>query len=343
VDPSSDRGASWAAAGLLAPVTEAHYGEEALLALNLGSAGLYPEFIAELEDLTGSQTGYRQTGTLIVARDADDSAALHDLNAFQERLGLETQRLTAAECRNYAPGLSPRIRGGIFVGGDHQVDNRALLAVLRAACERCGVEFMADRVVRVGAKNDRVGSIDLERGGHLEVGCVVVTAGSWSTDIGLPKGAELPLRPVKGQLLHLKGPSPILAHNVRGLDVYLVPRADGRLVVGATVEEQGLDLTPTAEAAYLLLRDAYEILPGVLDLELTEQAVGLRPATPDNAPVIGPSAVEGLIFATGHFRNGVLLAPITAEIVASLLSTGELPVEAQPFSPLRFIAEREKV
>jgi glycine oxidase len=342
VDPQGGRGASWAAAGLLAPVTEAHYGEEALLKLNLESARRYPDFIAELEDLTDIDTGYRRTGTVVVARDADDRAALDDLYRFQQSLDLDVEWLSGRDCRVRVPGLSPRVQGGMFVAEDHQVDNRALLTALIRACDLAGVERVEDRVDRVVCSGDQVTSVSLASGSDIPTGRVVVAAGSWSTTIHLPLDPP-PVRPVKGQLLHLRGLVPIAEHNVRGLDVYLVPRVDGRLIVGATVEEQGFDLRRTAEAAYLLLRDAYEIFPGVLDLELTEHAVGVRPATPDNAPLIGESAIQGLVFATGHFRNGVLLAPITADAIAELLASGRITDVVKAFSPQRFIRVGERV
>jgi len=320
-DPAPARGASWAAAGMLAPVTEAHYGEEEVLALNLESASLYPAFVAELQDDTGMDVGYRDTGTLIVARDADDAAELHRLHDFQRRLGLDVESLDSAGCRELVPGLSPRVGGGIFVAGDHQIDNRALLEALAAACRDLGVVQVHDRVVDVTMSGPRATGVTLASGAAIAGCCVVLSAGAGSASIELPPEMRLDLRPVKGQLLHLRGDVPFAPCTVRGLDVYLVPRADGRLVVGATMEELGLDMRRTAEAAFLLLRDAYELVPGVLDLELVEHTVGLRPATPDNAPLIGPSSVEGLVMATGHFRNGVLLAPVTADrIVAHVTS-----------------------
>jgi glycine oxidase len=323
-------------------VTEVHYGEEGLLRLNLESAARYPDFVAELEETSGLDVGYRRTGTLMIARDTDDEAALDRLLAFQQDLGLAVERLDAPECRARVPGLSRRTRGGIFIAGDHQVDNRALVAALLVACEGAGVRLVEGRVTAVRGDH-KVTGVATERQGDFDCGSVVIAAGSWSGEIELPPDVALPLRPVKGQLLHLRGPAPILEHNLRGLDVYLVPRSDGRLVVGATMEERGMDLQRTAEAAYLLLRDAYELLPGVLELELVEHSSGLRPATPDNAPLIGLSSVEGLLFATGHFRNGILLAPVTADAIEATISTGRAPSEIEAFSPGRFSATRERV
>ena len=335
-DSSGGRGATWAAAGLLAPVTEVHYGEEPLLALNLASSGRYPSFVAELEDASGVATGYRQSGTLMVARDADENRALDELFRFQSSLGLEVERLTGRDTRAEEPGLAPNVRGGILVEGDHQVDNRALLSALRAACANEGVAISHDTVKGIEVARDRVVAVATASEGAVPCGTVVLAAGSWSGSVeGLPADAVPKVRPVKGQLLHLKG-EPLARRNVRGVDAYLVPRADGRLVVGATVEERGWDTSVTAGAVFELLRAAYELLPGTAELELTEAVAGLRPGSPDNAPLIGPSSVEGLLLATGHYRNGVLLTPVTADAIAAAATGDGLPEWAEPFLPTRF-------
>lgn len=335
-DSSGSRGATWAAAGLLAPVTEVHYGEEPLLALNLESSARYPSFVAELEEASGVATGYRQCGTLMVALDADESRALDELHRFQQSLGLKVQRLNGRQTRAEEPGLAPSVRGGILVEGDHQVDNRALLEALRAACVRAGVEIVTDTVKAVEVARDRVDAIVTASEGAVSCGTVVLSAGSWSGAIeGLPPEAVPRVRPVKGQLLHLKG-DVLARRNLRGVDAYLVPRADGRLVVGATVEEKGWDTTVTAGAVFELLRAAYELLPGTAELELTEAVAGLRPGSPDNAPLIGPTSVEGLLLATGHYRNGVLLTPVTADAIAETIAGAGVPEWARPFLPTRF-------
>ena len=338
IDERPGRGASWAAAGMLAPITEVHYGEEDLLQLNLASARRYPEFVDELESVSGTSVGYRRSGTIMVARDSDENEALGELWRFQRQMGLPAERLRARECRRLEPGLSPRVRGGILVESDHQIDNRALISALLVACRKSGVRFVEEPVASVeldGARpRARVAS------GTIETDIVVLSAGAMSGNLaGLPRNL-VPVRPVKGQLLHLSGPpgSDVSGRNVRGLDVYAVPRGDGRLVVGATVEERGFDHTVTAGGVYELLRDAYELLPGITELEFEEVTSGLRPTTPDNAPLIGKTAVEGLLCATGHFRNGILLAPITAEAIAELCATGRELEEVRPFSAQRFDA-----
>jgi glycine oxidase len=335
VDEAPGRGASWAAAGMLAPVTEVHYGEEDLLRLNLAAAERYPDFVADLESASGLDPGYRACGMVAVARDADDNASLGDLFAFQRELGLKVQRLTGREVRELEPGLAPGVRGGVLVEGDHQVDSRALVVALLEACRRAGVAHKASRVVALRGP----GRVELADGDILEADAVVLCAGCWSNEIaGLPRGALPPVRPVKGQLLHLRGPATpaLLGRSVRGLDVYIVPRRDGRVAVGATVEELGFDARATAGGVLGLLRAAYELLPGITELELTEIAVGLRPGSPDNAPIIGPSSCDGVVVAAGHYRNGILLTPVTADAVVEILTTGSVPGLVGSFGPDRF-------
>ena len=342
VDPDPGRATSWAAAGMLAPVTEAHFGEETLLALNLESARMWPAFAAELAEAAGADPGYRTCGTLTVARDLDDSAALAELLAFQQRLGLRVEKLTASQMRAAQPSLSPRIRGGLFAPDDHQVDNRALVEALLAAGRRAGVTFNPGRVAAVSCTGDTVTGVTLTDGAHLPAEAVVLAAGVATARIaGIPEGIVPPLRGVKGQLLHLRGPADAApaAGVIRGLDVYLVSRGDGRVVVGATMEERGEDLTVTAGGVLELLRAAWELVPGIAELELVETVAGLRPATPDNAPALGPTAVEGLHIATGHYRNGILLAPVTAHAVTAGLA-GNPPASVDAFSPARFARPR---
>jgi glycine oxidase len=338
VDPAPGRGASWAAAGMLAPVTEVHYGEQALLRLNLAAADRWPAFAAELEEAAGAPIGYRRCGTLTVARDVDDNAALEDLYRFQLRCGLQVERLRSRDCRRLEPGLAPGVRGGVLAPGDHQVDNRAMADALQAAGERAGVRLLLGRAAELLVDGERVTGVTLAGGASLPAGTVVLAAGCWSRDLG-GLAAELlpPVRPVKGQLLHLRGPAadPLCRRNVRGLEVYVVPRADGRVVVGATVEEQGFDARVTAGAVHDLLRAALELLPDVAELELAETVAGLRPGSPDNAPLLGPAGVDGLVVATGHYRNGILLAPVTADAVAELLVSGRVPATIAAFRPDR--------
>lgn len=345
VDPEPGGGAAQVAAGMLAAVTELHYGEETLLALTLASARRYPEFAAELTELTGHDLGYRRCGTLAVALDADDRAHLRELHALQQRSGLESEWLSGRECRRLEPMLAPGVRGGLRVDGDHQIDPRRLARALVAACEHAGVVFhrvWAERLT-VG-RGDRATGVVGADGTALEAGQVVLAGGSLSGRLGgVPEAVLPPVRPVKGQVLRLtmpRTPGPLLNRTVRavvrGNHVYLVPRESGELVVGATSEELGWDTTVTAGGVYELLRDAHELVPGITELPLTETRAGLRPGSPDNAPLLGPTALDGLLLATGHYRNGVLLTPVTGDVMAEALTGGELPDVARPFGPRRF-------
>jgi len=332
-DPAPGTGATHAAAGMLAPITEVHYGEVPLLGLNLESARRWPAFAAELEAAAGGSIGYRAEGTLAVAFDDDDGRALDALVRFQRQLDLPVERLTSGECRALEPSLSPRVRRGVLVTGDHQVEPRALSVALRRAAERAGVEVVPRAVAAVGPGP----RVRLEAGEVLESGSVVVAAGWRSAQL-----VDIPVRPVKGQILRLRGEvSSLLTRTVRGLSrgrsVYLVPRERGELVVGATVEERGEDTTVTAGAVRELLDAAVDLVPGVGELELHETTAGLRPGTPDNAPLLGRAPDEADVWvATGHYRNGILLTPVTADLLAEMVSgTGPSPI-ARPFDLGRF-------
>ncbi|MFG3114040.1 glycine oxidase ThiO [Streptomyces sp. NPDC048197] len=346
-DPAPGGGAAHVAAGMLAAVTELHYGEQTLLGLNLASARRYPRFVEELEEAGGQPTGYRRCGTLAVALDADDRAHLRELHALQIRSGLDSQWLTGRECRRLEPMLAPGVRGGLRVDGDHQVDPRRLAHALLVACERAGVVFHRTRAQRLTVDAGRATGAQLADGTRLSAGQTVLAAGSFSGRLaGVPEEVRPPVRPVKGQVLRLRLPdmpagSPAFLSRtvravVRGNPLYLVPRESGELVVGATSEELGWDTTVTAGGVYELLRDAHELVPGITELPLVESCAGLRPGSPDNAPLLGPTELPGLHLATGHFRNGVLLTPVTGDVMAELLATGSLPDEARPFSPARF-------
>ncbi|MET7602142.1 glycine oxidase ThiO [Streptomyces avermitilis] len=344
VDPDPGGGAAQVAAGMLAAVTELHYGEQTLLGLNLASARRYPKFAAELTEATGHDLGYRACGTLAVALDADDRAQLRELHALQRRSGLESEWLNGRECRRLEPMLAPGVRGGLRVDGDHQIDPRRLAKALVVACERAGVVFHRVWAERLFLVRGRAAGVVTRDGAELAAGQVVLAAGSLSGQLaGVPDDVLPPVRPVKGQVLRLTVPkryAPFLSRTVRavvrGSQIYLVPRESGELVVGATSEELGWDTTVTAGGVYELLRDAHELVPGITELPLTETRAGLRPGSPDNAPLLGPTELDGLLLATGHFRNGVLLTPITGDAMAHVLTTGELPDEARPFSPRRF-------
>jgi glycine oxidase len=335
-------GASHVAAGMLAPVTEADPGELALLELGLRSARAWPGFAAELAAASGADPGLYRCGALIVARDGDEAAALERELALRLELGLDVERVLPSAARRMEPALAPTLRLALAVPGDHAADPRALLLALTEAARRAGAQLRIGATVRsLRVDGGRVSGVRLAGGELVAAEQVVVAAGAWSGAIeGVPDDARIPLRPVKGQILRLRDPRGpgLLERIVRFEGGYLVPRGDGRYVLGATMEERGFDTTVTAGALYELLRDAGELVPGIHELVVEETAAGLRPATPDNAPVLGAAGeVEGLVWATGHHRNGILLAPVTADIVAGVLDGNAGP---PAFGPGRFARPR---
>jgi glycine oxidase len=318
---------------MLAPVTETDFGEERSLRLNLAGRERWPAFAAELEERSGLPTGYRESGALVVAADRDDAEALRRLHELQLSLSLDAEWLTPSACRRLEPGLSPRIAGGIFAPQDAHADPEATVRALAAVVEEIALGAVVEGIEHDG---ERVTGVRTAAG-SIRCDQVVVAAGAWSPALA-PAGAGPPVRPVKGQILSLRsGAAQPLCERIVATDwVYVVPRVDGRVVVGATVEERGVDLTVTAGGVHELLREAYRVLPDIAELELTAAVAGLRPGTPDNAPLIGHGALEGLVLATGHYRNGILLAPITADAVAALLAGETPPAVAERFAVERF-------
>jgi glycine oxidase len=343
VDPSPGRGAWHTAAGMLAPITELHYTETPLLRLGLDSLARYPGFAADVAEESGLPVGFLESGAVMAAWDGADLAGLRDLHAFATGLGVDAQLLTGRELRELEPALAAGLPGGLYAPGDHQVDPRLLHAALLAAAGRRGVTLV-ESAGAVLIDHDRVRGVRVAGGAVVSARHVVVAAGCWSAQVeGLPADVAAPVRPVKGQTLRLRLPGrPRLQRIVRGwvkgAPVYLVPRADGGIVVGASVEENGFDQQPRAGAVYELLRDAQSVMPELGEAVLEEISTGLRPGSPDNAPIIGPTAVDGLVHATGHHRNGILLAPVTADGVAALIADGALPDVLAAFAPSRFTA-----
>jgi glycine oxidase len=346
IDASPGAGASGTAAGMLAPVSELQFGETPLLRLNLASASRYPGFVEELSAASGCQVGYLRCGTVVAGWDAADLAALRAVREYAVSLGQHLELLTGRELRAAVPALAAGPPGGLFAPDDHQVDNRLLHQALLVAATRSGVEIVTARVVDVCLTRDRVTGVLLDDGRRVPADAVVVAAGAWSARLGLPPAARPPVRPVKGQTLRLRLPDqPVLPHivrgSVRGSPVYVVPRADGGLVVGASSEDAGFDLQPRAGAVYELLRDAQALLPILAEAQFLEVSTSARPGTPDNAPLIGRTPIDGLLLATGHYRNGILLTPITADGVTAVLVDGALPAELAPFHPGRFDRAKE--
>lgn len=332
--------ASNVAAGMLAPVTETTFTEELLLGLNLASMERYPSFASEITEASGLPSGLRSGPTISIAYNADDAGRMAQLADYLTRLGLESTRLTSREARRLEPLLAPTIRGGLLVPGDASCDNRQLLTALHEAGARSGVQTVAGFVHHVSSTGNRVTGAVLADGSEISAPIVVVANGAWAGQLtGIP---PLPVRPVKGQILRLdpgRFPQPglVVRAFTRGTEIYLVPRDSGHeLVVGATSEELGFDRRVTAGGVYELLRDARLAIPMSTEYVLTETSVGYRPGTPDNAPILGRGVLDGLVLATGHHRNGVLLTPITGDVVAELILHDRLLPVAEPFGVERF-------
>jgi glycine oxidase len=315
-EPAS--GTTHVAAGMLAPVSEAAFGEPEVLELNVAAAAAYEEWTDRIAAASGRDPGLRRCGTLLLARDRDQAEALGHEAAHRRELGLDAQPVTATTARELEPALAPVLRRAIHVPGDHAVDPRALAGALLGALESAGAGVHAGAAVEaVEVRGGRVAGVRMSSGQTIAAENVVLAVGAASTPVtGLPDEALVPVRPVKGQLLRLRDPAgPGLVERVlRTEDAYLVPRGDGAYVLGATMEDRGYDESVTAGAILELLREATELVPGLVELEITEAVAGLRPCTPDNVPAVGPGTVSGLHWATGHFRHGVLQAAVTGEI-----------------------------
>jgi len=316
-------GATRVAAGMLAPVGELAFGEPQLLEMTLAAAELYPDFVAELEAASGRSTGYARHGALHIALDRDEAAELRRVHELQRSLGLSAEWLPPGRCRELEPGLTPSFHGGVHAPGEAAVDPRALLGALTQALASEGANLLfGTEAVGALRENERLAGVRSGDGDELRAAATILATGAWSGQASwLPREARPPVRPVKGQVLELRardGSSPC-DRIVASERIYLVPRPDGRLIAGATVEEQGFDTAVTAGGVHELLREAYRLLPDVAEMELVEAAAGLRPATPDNLPRVGPAPLDGLFWATGHYRNGILLAPLAAKTLADRL------------------------
>jgi glycine oxidase len=332
-------GASHAAAGMLAAHLEAEPREENLVALNRTSQALWPAFASELEAASGLAVDLRTEGTLLLALTGDDQSRLKHVLAFQKSLGLPLEWLTTAEVRRREPHLTPNISGAIFSPQDHQVDNRAVAAALREAALKAGVTLRENMPVdRIVTSDNRVTGLGIA-GETVSADVVILAAGAWSRGIaGLPTTSLPPVRPVKGQMLALRmdPQAPLLTHVVWAPGAYLVPRKDGRLLIGATVEEKGFDPNLTAGGQLALLEATWRALPGIEELPIHEMWVGFRPGSRDDAPIIGESSMRGLVYATGHYRNGILLTPVTAEAIAALVMDGKTDPRVAKFGFERF-------
>ncbi|TWB46884.1 glycine oxidase ThiO [Nitrospirillum viridazoti] len=337
---TAGRGATHAAAGMLAAAVETEPGEQALLPLTLDSQRRWPAFAAELEAYSGLPVDLRTDGTVQVALTRDDVEVLRSGFEFQRGLGLNIAWLNGAQVKEREPWLNPRAAAGVLGADDGQVDNRKLALALKAAALKAGARLHEGAAVEaLSLTAGRADGVVVD-GALKPADVVVLAAGAWSRQLaGLPEGAVPPVRPVKGQMLALRmdPAQPLLRHVVWPPKCYLVPRLDGRLIVGATTEDKGWDDHLTAGGVLALLEAAWRALPGVEELPIEEMWVGHRPGSRDDAPILGPVPdVAGLVMATGHHRNGILLTPSTADLVADHILTGRVDPLLAPFGIGRF-------
>jgi glycine oxidase len=333
VDPRGcGLGASRASAGMLAPQVEGHF--DALRTLGTRSLELYDDFVARVMAQSGRRIEYRRTGTLQVACTAEERAQLEQERKALGREGVEHRFLDDAAVRQLEPALTSRIQAGLLIRAHGYVGVATLVTALADALAASGADLSSDAARSVSSQ---AGSLRIETsGGTIATDVVVLAAGSWSGGIPMPPAPEAPVRPVRGQLLQLRFERPPLTRVVWGAGGYLVPWEDGRLLVGATVEDVGFDEGVTPAGIEELLARAAALLPGAGDARCEGARAGLRPATPDELPIIGASAVlPGVYYATGHYRNGVLLAPLTAAMIAGLVIDGREQADAALVGPGR--------
>ncbi len=341
-------GASGVAAGMVAPLGEATWGEEAGLGFAIDSAASWPGFAEELTEASGLDVAFRRRGALHLALDRDEAEELRRRHELQRSLGLAADWLRPSECRAIQPGISPSAGPGVSALDDGEVDPSRVIEALLAALANAGANIL-NGVEVCGLLGDErlVSGVRTTDGREFPGGSVLLATGAWSGSLDwLPATAQLPVRPVKGQILTLQGPAadPVCERLIVTERVYLVPRPDGRLLIGATVEDRGFDTSVTAGGVYELLREAYRVFPEVSELELIATRAGLRPASPDNLPLIGSAGPDGLLVATGHWRNGVMLSPATAEAIAGLVAGEQPSADLSAFDPRRFtgVADRDR-
>ncbi len=335
---TAGRAASWVAAGMLAPVSEFGFENEDFLEFGRRSMDLFPRFLDELAEDSGRNVPLDTRGTLVVGFHRDDTERIRRIFDFREHKGLPVQWLTGAGAREMEPLLSPRASAAMWIPEDHQIDNRRVVDALREALVGVGGELLEQTRVRsILARDGRCTGVVTDQGEHA-AGVTVLAAGCWSGGIGgIPKELVPKVRPVKGQIVSLLADSTYeFARVIRAPDAYILPKGDGRLLIGATEEEMGFDNAPTAGPVMHLIERAWEAMPAIYDLPIESIDAGLRPGTRDHEPLIGESGMEGLMFATGHYRHGILLAPITALALCEVIIDGNTPEWLTPFAPQRF-------
>lgn len=335
------RSAGWVSAGMLSPHAEMGFEEIELFKLGRISLDMYPKFLEELYEDSGAKVSFEKCGSLMVGFDRDDTERLRRLYEFRDKVGLPVHWITGSEARELEPMLSPKCTSSIWIPDDAQVNNRELIDAVKSAFKnRGGILHENTQVKSIVTHNDKIQAIITDEG-EIEASLVILCAGAWSKQIeGIPEQLQPPIRPVKGQIISLKmNESVKLSHAIRAPDVYLVPKSDGRLLVGATNEEMGFDTNPTAGEIYRLLERGWETIPAIYDLPIDAIEVGLRPGSRDHEPIIGDSEIEGLYYATGHYRSGILLTPVTAKELSQWIVSGKRSDVLEQFQLSRFYKE----
>jgi glycine oxidase len=333
------REASWASAGILSPAPESPCAIP-MVPLGKASLALYPEFVASVEEISGQSVGFRPKGTIEALFSADAVRDLSTVIALHHGLGLKAEPLLPEDARELEPALSPEVEAAALRPDEASVDNRLLTQAVLAAAQRSRAEIFAGHVVEgIWREGGRCAGLKL-RGENVAAKWTVVATGAFSSQI---EGAQVyaPVRPAKGQILALRADELRIERVLWSDKIYLVPRNDGRIVAGATVEYVGFEKGVTAGGVETILAAALELAPGLADARIDETWAGLRPDSPDHLPILGPTDVEGLLMATGHFRSGVLLTPITARLLREWITLQRVSVDWDRFSPLRFVQERQ--
>lgn len=336
-------GATRAATGMLAATAEVEPGEDDLLPLTLASQNLWRSFATELEAESGVSVDYRADGTMVIAQSREEVDRLRFRHDLQQRLGLKTVWLPGSAAREREPGLRPNVSGAILCEQDHQVDARRVSAALAKAFVKAGgVLFEDTRVVSLERSGGRVTGLSTESETYF-ANTVILAAGAWSPE--LVQGFQLPVRPLKGQSLALRMDPrmPALQHIVWTEQIHMAPKADGRLIIGATVEERGFDTANTAGGVFALLEAARRVLPAMEELAIDEIWTGFRPTSLDDAPILGDVGIDGLVVATGHHRNGILLAPVTARAISNLVADGRMDGPEANFTYQRFLKNSDRL
>jgi glycine oxidase len=330
--------ASWASAGILSPAPESP-AMIAMVPLGKMSLSLYPEFVAQVEEISGMSTGFRSKGTLEALFSGDAKAELSTIIALHHGLGLRAEPLRAADARELEPALSEDVEAAVLRPDECSVDNRKLTSAVLEAARRSGAEIFADNCVRAIWREGRRCAGLILQNEKVEATWTIIAAGCFSAAIeGV--AAYAPLRPAKGQMVALRTEDAEIDRVLWGEHIYLVPRNDGRILAGATVEYAGFDKRTTAGGIEKILSAAIELAPGLANARIEETWAGLRPDTPDHLPILGPTDIDGLLMATGHFRSGILLTPITARLIREWITERRVSVDWDRFSPLRFQAEK---